>query len=287
MRVAVTGAGGQTGGHAFRKMLAQPDRFQPIGITRSEESRQALLKDTGAPPEQVVAVDLAAESDLDVGRILMGALMGCTALIIGTSAKVKPTGGVNEETGRPNMGFPDGQPYQVDWIAQQRQIDVCRVAGVQHIVLCSSMGGTNPENMLNKFGKNDDGTGGNILLWKRKAEKHLIDSGITYTVVHPGGLLNEPGGKRVLRVGVDDNIIEAESRSIPREDVAEVLVQSLIHKDFKNRSFDIVADPDSGSAVSTDFATLLGPLSGGNCDYSLGQIPDEAMEASEKQSMSA
>lgn len=28
-------------------------------------------------------------------------------------------------------------------------------------------------------------------VWKRKAEKYLIDSGLTYTIVHPGGLIDE------------------------------------------------------------------------------------------------
>ena len=86
---------------------------------------------------------------------------------------------------------------------------------------------------LNALGRDADGSGGNILLvstpslepwsaerslrraamllrvadgsafgsrprqWKRKAEKYLIDSGRPYTIVHPGGLLNEPGGVRV------------------------------------------------------------------------------------------
>merc|ERR1719171_2658559 len=101
------------------------------------------------------------------------------------------------------------------------------------------MGGTDPNNMLNQLGKSKvDGSGGNILLWKRKAEKYLIDSGLPYTIVHPGGLLNEPGGKRELCIGVDDNRDEGE-RSIPREDVAEVLVQALRIPGFRGRSFDI------------------------------------------------
>ena len=58
---------------------------------------------------------------------------------------------------------------------------------MQHVTVCGSMGGTNPENMLNSIGKNADGTGGDILLWKRKAEAYLIESGVRYTIVHPGG----------------------------------------------------------------------------------------------------
>ena len=38
------------------------------------------------------------------------------------------------------------------------------------------MGGTDPNNFLNKVGKNPDGSGnGDILLWKRKAERYLVD----------------------------------------------------------------------------------------------------------------
>jgi len=119
MRVVVTGAGGQTGGHVFRKMLARPDTFTPVGITRTSASRDALLADTGAPPDQVVVADVAEDesgSGIGIARSLAGALMGAAALVICTSAKVKPTGGTNPETGRPNMGFPDGQPFFVDWM---------------------------------------------------------------------------------------------------------------------------------------------------------------------------
>ena len=39
------------------------------------------------------------------------------------------------------------------------------------------MGGTQPENFLNSIGKQADGSGGDILLWKRKAERYLVESG--------------------------------------------------------------------------------------------------------------
>merc|ERR1719438_202568 len=79
-------------------------------------------------------------------------------------------------------------------------------------------------NMLNNIGQQDDGTGGNILLWKRKAEKYLIDSGLTYTIIHPGGLLDEAGSLRELVLGLDDSQLGTENRSIPRADVASLLV---------------------------------------------------------------
>lgn len=59
-------------------------------------------------------------------------------------------------------------------------------------------------------------------LWPRKAEEYLIASGLTYTIVHPGGLLDAPGGKRQLVLGLNDELTKREMRSIPRSDVAQV-----------------------------------------------------------------
>ena len=41
--------------------------------------------------------------------------------------------------------------------------------------------------------------------------------------------------------GVDDELLKEKVRSIPRDDVAEVCLQSLVHEDAVNRSFDIIS----------------------------------------------
>jgi nucleoside-diphosphate-sugar epimerase len=268
-RVAVTGAGGQTGQLAFRKMLERPDDFAPIGIVRTEESRTALVE-SGIPAENVLVADVTD------AEAMMSAIKGCDALIIGTSAKPVPSAEKDEATGRPIFGFPNGQPEQVDWLGQKTQIDAAKASGKEtHVVICSSMGGTDPSNMLNSIGRETlpDGSirGGNILLWKRKAEKYLIDSGIPYTIVHPGGLINEDGGKREILIGVDDVRTEGE-RSIPRSDVAEVLVQAVLIPEYRGRSFDIRSKLEGEGTITTDFKELLEKLDGKNTDYSLGEI---------------
>jgi uncharacterized protein YbjT (DUF2867 family) len=167
----------------------------------------------------------------------------------------------------------------VDWMGQKHQIDaIQKVAGGvinPHVVICSSMGGTNPENPLNKLGRKEDGTGGNILLWKRKAEKYLIDSGLDYTIIHPGGLLDQEGGQRELVVGINDQALETDNRSIPRADVAALLIASLEFDSYKNRSFDARSKPVGEGSITTDFDKLLKDLKG-NCDYTLGVIPEDA-----------
>ena len=99
----------------------------------------------------------------------------------------------------------------------------------------------------------------------------MIDSGLPYTIVHPGGLLNEEGGKREIVIGVDDSRDEGE-RSIPREDVAEVLVQALLLPAYRGRSFDIRSKLEGEGTVTSDFAALIEKLGDANCDYTLGEI---------------
>ena len=55
--------------------------------------------------------------------------------------------------GRPTFTFPNGSPYNVDWIGAKNQIDAAKKAGVKHMVFLSSMGGTEPDNFLNSIGK--------------------------------------------------------------------------------------------------------------------------------------
>ena len=82
-----------------------------------------------------------------------------------------------------------GYPEKVDYHGQKAQIDLAKRLGIPHVILVSSMGGTDPNNFLNSVGKRttkssskssksasskDEGHG-DILLWKRRAEKYLVE----------------------------------------------------------------------------------------------------------------
>ena len=285
-RVVVSGAGGQTGKSLFRQLL-EDDAFAPVGLVRTQTSKDALLESLTADESSVVVCDVTDE------KAVQGAVdwNSVDALCIATSGTPGPTGEMKD--GRPVFGFPEGgDPSTVDWIGQKTQIDAMNNASseaVRQIVVCSSMGGTDPENALNKFGRITDPetgeeTGGNILMWKRKSEKYLIEKSteaenLKYTIVHPGGLINEPENQRELIVGVDDDRVtyggEDSPRTVPRGDVAKVMLEACRNVDvFGNRSFDLRAhEPADGEAsvVTTDFAKLLDSLEGKNCDYSLGK----------------
>jgi uncharacterized protein YbjT (DUF2867 family) len=119
------------------------------------------------------------------------------------------------------------------------------------------MGGTNEQHPLNRMAN------GNILIWKRRAEAYLIDSGLDYTIIRAGGLQDQPGGQRELIVGKDDTLLahppDGIPTAIPRAEVAEVVVQALLAPAARNKAFDVISKPEGapGAVVTTDFEALF------------------------------
>lgn len=116
------------------------------------------------------------------------------------------------------------------------------------------MGGTDPNNFLNSVGKNADGSGnGDILLWKRRAEKHLVESGLDYTIIHPGGLRDTPAGQEEIVIDVNDKLLNnTQHRSISRGDVANLCVAALSVGKPQKVAFDCVTKPaEEGVSVKT------------------------------------
>ena len=272
MKVAVTGAGGRTGSLCM-KLLAESANFAtPRGLVRSDKSAAKVKKLVGGDSDDAVEVVIGDVSDPSACDALVE---GCDGLVILTSAVPKPkiasifVAIVSKilpwmDAKRPEFYFPEeGRPELVDWLYQKNQIDAAKKAGVKKVVLVSSMGGTQIDNFLNTMGD------ANILLWKRKAEMYLKASGLDYTVVHPGGLLDKDGEKRELLVGVDDTLLDGDRRSVPRSDVARVAVACLSAPEAKNMSFDLASrEEGEGTGVTKDVGALLQTLGSKEYDYS-------------------
>jgi uncharacterized protein YbjT (DUF2867 family) len=248
-KVVVTGAAGRTGQLVWKSLLSQGGTT--VGLVRTPKSIKKLKKRFGMD----VNDDNVKVCDVTSTEALETAFAGADAVVLCTSAvpKIKIFSILKvllmklfRRSGRPEFRFlPNGDPYNVDWLGAKNQIDSAKAAGVDHFIFVSSMGGTQPENFLNTIGRVDgDEKSGNILLWKRKAEEYLIASGMSYTIIHPGGLLDKEGGREVI-FGVDDTLLERKVRSIPRADVAACCVAALTEPRAKNRSIDICSEePD-------------------------------------------
>ena len=132
-----------------------------------------------------------------------------------------------------DLYYPKNQcPYNVDFIGQKNVIDLCLDAKVEHIVMLGNMGGYRGSK-LNAIGREEGETSpkkGNLLKWKRAAERYLMKR-CFFTIVHSGALIDEKGGRREIVWDTDDALLRTNFRKIPREDVAEVLVQALVCKD--------------------------------------------------------
>ncbi|GKV05856.1 hypothetical protein SLEP1_g17812 [Rubroshorea leprosula] len=240
--VLVTGAGGRTGQIVYRKLKERSDQFVARGLVRTEESK-----------EKIGAADDVFVGDIRDAASVIPVIQGIDALIILTSAVPKMKPGLDPSKGeRPEFYFEDGAyPEQVDWIGQKNQIDAAKAAEVKQIVLVGSMGGTNPNNPLNSIGN------GNILVWKRKAEQYLADSGIPYTIIRAGGLQDKEGGIRELLIGKDDELLQTETRTIARADVAEVCIQALHYEEAKFKAFDLSSKPEGTGTPTKDFKALF------------------------------
>jgi uncharacterized protein YbjT (DUF2867 family) len=271
-RVVVTGAAGRTGSIVLQK-LTQLKLFAPVGLVKSTSDVSRLAKKTGVSSNILVA-------DTTDAKRIEEAFQGADSVVLCTSAvpKIKWLSLIKVfiwklfgKKAQPEFYFTGGNdPRSVDWLGAKNQIDAAVKAGVKHFVFLSSMGGTNPDHFLNSLGKTkDDPNSGRILQWKRRAEEYLIKSGVPYTILHAGGLTDKPGGHGTIIMDVDDKLLQGTVRTIPREDVAEVIVAALqVGAPAQNRSIDIVclsSGESAKTAPSRDWNALYAQP--GDCQY--------------------
>jgi uncharacterized protein YbjT (DUF2867 family) len=123
-------------------------------------------------------------------------------------------------------GMPqDGQ--RVDYLGNKNLIDAAVAVGVKKFILVSSIGSGDSVVALSPQVLQ---TLGPVLAEKERAEQHLIASGLTYTIVRPGGLKSEPAtGHGVLTL--DPTVVG----TIHRADVALLVCQCLLSDKSNNR----------------------------------------------------
>ncbi|MEJ1964451.1 MAG: SDR family oxidoreductase [Gammaproteobacteria bacterium] len=128
---------------------------------------------------------------------------------------------------------PENSPEFVDFAGVKALAEAAKAASVSQFILVSSMGVTHPDHQLNAMLDN-------ILGWKLKGEDAVRATGINYTIVRPGELTNEPGGRRGVRITQGDPVNGG--GAVSRTDVAAVLVSVIGRRDLYGKTFEIVGD---------------------------------------------
>ena len=136
-------------------------------------------------------------------------------------------------------------PAIADGQGVQNLIAVAKTQSVQRFVMVSSLGVERrqdiPFSILNAYG---------VLDAKALAESALSSSGLSYTVVRPGRLIDGPytsydlntllkastGGKQDIVLGTGDRLLGQTSR----KDVAAACVECLSHATTENQIFEII-----------------------------------------------
>jgi len=124
-------------------------------------------------------------------------------------------------------------PYKVDYEGTKNLVDVAKIKGIEHFVMVSSLCVSQFLHPLNLFWL--------ILVWKKQAEEYIEKSGLTYTIVRPGGLKNEDNPDPVVMSSADTLF----DGSIPRTKVAQVCVEALSQPSARNKIVEVVAKPEA------------------------------------------
>lgn len=147
--------------------------------------------------------------------------------------------------GGPNAAA-DAGPEQIDNLGVARMAQVAKKARVKQLVLISSAAVTKAENYPVAFMRP-------ILAAKLKGENALRASGVPYTIIRPGGLVDEPGGQKAVQFAQGDKT----TGRIPRADVALVSVEALGRKSALRKTFEILSgDGKLPQDFEREFAAL-------------------------------
>ncbi|OMP68347.1 SDR family oxidoreductase [Domibacillus epiphyticus] len=206
MKVLVVGANGQIG-QKLIELLQNSSKHEVRAMVRKEEQAAAFKeKDVDA----VIA-------DLEGGvNQLKDALYGCDAVVF--------TAGSGGHTGA-------DKTLLIDLDGAVKTVEAAEQVGVKRFIMVSALQANNRENWNNSIRP--------YYAAKHYADRAVEQSSLIYTIIRPGGLLNDAGTGKI-EAGE-----KLERGTIPREDVAAVIYESLDTARAFHRSFDLITGEKS------------------------------------------
>lgn len=204
--VLVAGATGRTGKLAVQQLVARGYRVR------------ALVRDANKAKDVFPVGVQVAVGDVRDAASLKSPMKGIIFVIsaIGAGGGPKP---------EPGNGAEDIDNQGVGNLAK-----AAKAAKVKQLVLVSSASTTHYADYPVAFMRP-------IFFAKYKGETALRTSGVPYTIVRPGGLTDEAGGKAALQFTQGDTA----AGRIARADVATVCVEAIGRKQALGKTFEVVS----------------------------------------------
>ena len=196
MDVVVAGGHGQIGLRLLALLAERGHRAR--GLIRNPD-HAAELSAVGAEP---------VECDMERLDDLSECCAGADAVVFAAGA---------------GPGSGPERKQTVDYGAAVKLMD----AGVSRYVMVSAIAAGRPQEWSDQMRPYYEAKAG--------ADERLLESGLDYTIVRPGGLTDEPGTGRVL-VGT-----ELEYGQVPRDDVAAVLLAVLEQPSSIGKTFELLS----------------------------------------------
>ncbi|MFC2949643.1 SDR family oxidoreductase [Virgibacillus sediminis] len=202
VKTLIVGANGKIGKHLVRKI-----------VEGGHEARAMIRKEEQAPYFEDLGAETAIIDLEDSVDEIRKAAEGVDAVVF--------TAGSGPNTGK-------DKTILIDLDGAVKTVEAAQAAGVERFVLVSSFD-TSREAI-----QESPSSFSPYVVAKHYADKALRDSGLQYTIVHPGILTNEEATGKV-------DAAEVVNRGeVPREDVAEVLFQTLQTDSTIGKEFQVV-----------------------------------------------
>lgn len=209
MNVLIVGANGQIGQHLVDEMKNE-GKHQPIAFVR-KEGQQKVFEDQGVE---------ARLGDLEESIEEIAKRMEKTDAVVFTAGSGGSTG--------------DDKTLLIDLDGAVKVMEAAKMAGVERFVMVSAFGAESRDRWSEELKP--------YYVAKHFADEWLTDMDLNYTIIRPGMLTNDESIGNVL---IKETIDENDPMSIPRVDVAKVLLASVDNPHTYRKTFDLLTGEES------------------------------------------